>query len=159
MSEALIEQLLAVLDAEERVHRELRQVLASERERMLELDAAGLYELARSKEALAEEGRLIAEARVEAANRLASSLQIGVRPVTLSRICQALGEESAALRDAHSRLLSLVAATQEIAEANRMLGGERLIHVQTTLQLLGRLLPEAANAPARGGGHLVCTSA
>lgn len=159
MSAARLEELLAVLDVEERVHRELRQILAGERERMLDLDTTGLYELVRGKEALAEEGRLAAEARVEAAKRLARSIGIQEETLTLSRLCEELGDEGALLRDAQSRLLALVTATQELAEANRLLGGDRLSHVQTTLHLLGRLLPEARSEDAGGGGRLVRTRA
>ena len=159
MTAALRDQLLEVLDVEERIHLELRQILARERELMLELDANGLYELARRKEALADEGRLVAEARVLSANRLARAIGIEEDPVTLSRLCEALGDEGAPLRDAQSRLLALVAAAQELAEANRVLGGERLNHVQATLHLLGRLLPDVRPEDAGSAGRLVRTCA
>ena len=138
-----LERLLDVLEVEERIHREMRQLLGRERECMLELDAPGLYELARRKDALADEGRLAEGARIEAARRLAEALGISELPVTLSRLVEALGDEGGALREAQSRLVALVSAAQELAEANRLLGGDRLERVQTTLRLLGRLLPDS----------------
>lgn len=151
MTAELIEQLLDVLRVEERVHRELRELLAGERDCMLSLDAAGLNERVVKKEALADEGRLAEDARIRVVHRLAQELKLDDEPVSLSRLCIALGEdtgEGARLREAQSRLLALVCATQELAEANRALGGERLRNVQATLKLLGRLLPTVE--PERG---------
>lgn len=155
MIDTSIEQLVDVLAVEERVHRDLRQLLTEERECMLNLDAQGLYEHATRKQVLADEGRLAEGARIQAARVLAQELGIEDEPVTLRRLCAALGERGAKLREAQSRLLAIVTAAQELADANRVLGGERLTNVQTTLRLLGRLAP----ARESGAGRLVRTNA
>ena len=152
-------RLLDVLRVEERVHLDLRRLLAEERERMLELDAEGLYELATRKEILAEEGRLARDARESATARLAESLGRAPTGSTLTELANAIGERAEPLREARSRLLAIVHAVAELAEANRLLGGDRLTDVQSTLHLLGRFAPDTARESARRGGHLVRRSA
>lgn len=155
MTSASASKLVDVLRAEERVYRSLRGLLASERERMIELDAESLYELAMKKEILAEEGRLAQAARIQAAAELARALEIHDPNPTLGRLCAALGDEAGPLREAQSRLMSIVKAVSELAEANQRLGGERLADVQTTLRLLGRLAPAASRGPTPDRGQLV----
>ena len=160
MSEELVEKLLGVLALEERVHRDLRELLAEERERMIALDADALYGLAARKEVLAEEGRLAEGGRVALVDQCAQGLGIRETPVPLGRLCDALGEEAAVpLREAQSRLVAVIGAVRELAEANRALGGERLAHVQSTLKLLGRLSPTLPADGAAQAGSLVRTSA
>lgn len=160
MSEELARKLLDVLALEERVHRDLRELLAEERGRMIALDADALYGLAARKEVLAEEGRLAERGRVALVNQCAQGLGIGELPISLGRLCDALGEAaSAPLREAQSRLVAVIGAVRELAEANRVLGGERLAHVQSTLTLLGRLSPSLPSDGAAQAGSLVRTSA
>jgi len=159
MNDQPITQLAEVLAVEEHVHLELRKLLAEERERMLELDAESLYELATRKEILAEEGRLARDARTKVISDLARSLGLPEAGITLSQICVALGDAAAPLRAAQSRLLAIVSAVAELSEANQRLGGDRLADVQTTLQLLGRLAPTAGQGSSRRGGNLVQRSA
>lgn len=150
-----ITKLVDVLAVEERVHHELRALLSDERERMLELDAESLYELALKKEILAEQGQLAQDARILASAELARALGLSEEKLTLSRLCLALGDAAGPLREAQSRLLSIVGAVAELSEANQRLGGERLREVRNTLELLGRLAPMAAREPAERAGQIV----
>lgn len=166
MTLELVSNLTEILAVEERVHRELRKVLSEERDRMLELDAEALYELAMRKEVLAEEGGLAQDARLQASRDLAQLLGLPEKGVTLGQLCSALDEApppmcngAMPLSEARSRLLAVVSAVSELSEANQRLGGERLADVQTTLQLLGRLAPTATRDSAGRGGHLVRRSA
>jgi len=159
MTSALVSKLTEVLGVEERIHRALRRLLSDERERMIELDAESLYELAMRKEVLAEEGRLAQDARLQVSADLARSLGLPTEGITLSQICLALGDAAGTLRDAQSRLVAVVRAVSELSEANQRLGGERLADVQTTLQLLGRLAPAASVESAGRSGSLVRRSA
>lgn len=171
MNAIAIEQLSAILGSEESLYRELLALLQRERDLMVDLDADGLGEVARQKETLAAEGRLIEQGRMEVAGRLASALGISSAPATLSEICERLGTDGAGLREAHTRLVSVVGAARELVEANRVMGGDRLAFVQNTLGLLGRLLPGRVAEPqayerngvvpeaALPGGHLVRRSA
>jgi hypothetical protein len=137
------QRLLTVLAAEERLYLELRDLLQRERELIASLDVAGLEQGVRQKQALAEEGRLLEESRLELAALLAGELGLpGERP-TLSQLCAALGPgRDGELRGAHSRLAALVGAVQELVAANSGFAGEAESRVRATLQLLGRLLPD-----------------
>ena len=161
-SKSLTTKLLGVLEAEEKLYVEMRNLLQNERELMVELDAAGLERVAMEKAALADEGRLIEETRLALCGELAAELGLAAARPTLSRLCGALGEESRPLRDQHTRLVVLVTAVRELVDANRNFAGDCLAQVHGTLRLLGRLLPEnaayGADARVDGGtasGHLV----
>ncbi len=146
------ERLVAILGAEEKVYLEMRDLLQRERELMARLDATGLGELAREKEALADEGRLVEESRAAVAEALAAGLGLDdPRPVPLSRLCEALGPAAARLRQAHTRLVVLVSVVRELLDANVAFAGDNLGRIQGTLQMLGRLLPTepAYAAPGR----------
>ena len=159
-------RLLAILAAEERVQLEMRDLLQRERELMARLDAEGLGALAREKEALADEGRLVEEGRTAAARALARRLGIDAERPTLSQLCEALGSEAAPLRQAHTRLVVLVSVVRELLDANVAFAGDNLTRITGTLQTLGRLLPvevgygRERQGDARGEtGRLVRSSA
>lgn len=168
--DGLLRQLIDLLLLEERVYRELAAVLREERELIVSLDADGLDALARRKDALAAEARIAEESRVGVARSLGRELGVAEEPVTLRLLCERVGEPDLGLRDAQTRLVAVVGAVRELVDANRVLGGNRLANVQTTLKLLGRLAPAVADpvgsrgaapaaALARGVGRLVRTSA
>ncbi len=138
-------ELLDVLESEERLYQELRGVLQEERERIVNLDAGGLEEVVQRKEALAAEGKLLEEGRIEAARRLATGLGLSGERPTLSALCDALGDGAKELREAHSRMVALVGAVRELLDANAGFAGESLGQVRGTLTLLGRLLPVNAS--------------
>ena len=152
--------LLDLLEAEEALYCSLRDLLREERERMLALEADALGGIVERKQSLAEEGRLAEEARRVLVARMARSLGLGSDEVPLAELCAALDPQSAArLAEARSRLVAIVTAVRELAAANRALGGERLAFVRTTLQLLGRLAPQADVERASSPGALLRTSA
>lgn len=149
--------LLQTLQAEEILYVELRSLLERERNHMLQLDGAGLEEVAREKEALAAEARFLEEGRVELAARLAAELGLEEQRTTLARLCDALGPAGAELGEARSRLTALLGAVRELLDLNADFAGECLGQVRATLQLLGRLAPPrptygpTASAVAEGG--------
>jgi len=157
-------RLLTILDVEEQVYVKLRDVLQHERELMVALDAAGLEEVARDKSALADEGRLVEESRIEVAGRLARELGIAEERPTLSMICAELGADAGALRAAHTRLLVLVSVVRELLDANVAFAGEHLSQIRGTLRLLGGMIPlepvyernpQPGGSGGMGVGHLV----
>jgi hypothetical protein len=111
---------------------------------MVALDAAALEETARTKEELADEGRLLEESRVAVAADLAHELGLATARPTLSQLCLRLGDRSARLRESHSRLLVLVSVVRELLDANRALAGDSLTQIRGTLRLLGGLMPGEA---------------
>jgi flagellar biosynthesis/type III secretory pathway chaperone len=157
-----VHRLARVLDAEERLYVELRDLLQHERECMLNLDAEGLERAVESKEGLVEEARLLEESRIEVARELARSADLDDERPTLSQLCEALGSRGDPLRERHSRLAALLGAVGELVDANASFAREGLAQVQETIQMLGRMLPQepvyrGAEVPRaeRGAGRLV----
>ena len=166
MSPDTADRLLEILRAEERVYLEMRDLLQRERELMVTLDPAALGEVARDKEALADEGRLVEESRVVLAAQMGRELGLGTEGPPLSQLCEALGAAGAPLREAHTRLVVLASVVRELLDANAAFAGDHLARIRTTLQLLGRLLPGeesyapvVGKAPAGPVGQLVRRSA
>jgi len=159
-----VARLLRVLDAEEAYYREFHELLQRERACLVDLDVAALEEVVRVKEALAEEGLLLEETRLEIVATFAP--QLGLPPrATLSQISERLEGRPDELRSAHMRLVALVGAVRELVELNAVVAGNALGRVDATLGLLGRLRPDRpvytadpAAAPERVG-RLVRSSA
>ncbi len=142
MSRPARERLEAVLEAEERLYREMRELLQKERALIVALDAPGLTEVALEKEALASEGRMLERSRLEVTEELARELGLPTPRPTLSELCAALGAGAGRLPEIHSRLVALVGATRELLDANASFAGDVLAQVGSTLRHLGRLLQE-----------------
>jgi hypothetical protein len=134
----LRERLLRILGAEESFYCKMRELLQHEHVCLVEMDVEQLEDIVRSKAALAEEGALLEESRVQVASALASELGLEGRP-TLSRICDRLGDIASGLRAAHSCLVAVVGAVRELVELNAAFAGDSLLRVDATLDLLGRL--------------------
>lgn len=143
MSEAAPDtrRLETVLAAEERLYVELRDLLQRERECMVNLDATGLEDVVLRKEELAGEARLLEETRIQVAGALARELGLREPRPTLSELCDRLEGRASGLREAHTRLVALLGAVRELADANAVFAGDSLAQVRASLELLGRLLP------------------
>ena len=135
------QRLQIILDAEEELYVRLRDLLQKERGIVLCMDAAGLQEIARSKEEFGDQARLLEESRLEVAAELAVGIGLPAKS-NLSTICSKLSERGSELRLVHNRLVILVSVVRELLDANADLVGESLSEVRATLRLLGGLLPE-----------------
>ncbi len=138
----IAQRLYTVLAEEEQLYLEMKTLLQEERGQMVLRDAEKIELAVLRKEGLAGEGKLLEECRNNVMCELAAELGLPDREATLSRICSALGDEGAELRAIHGRLVALIAAVRELLEANASFAGEALFRVQSTLRLLGRLLPD-----------------
>ena len=135
-------RLYAILSEEERLYLEMKVLLQEERQRMVLRDADGIEIAVRRKEGLAGEGKLLEECRRKLMLEMAVALGLPEHEATLSSVCVLLGSEGGDLRSIHGRLVALIAAVRELLEANSSFAGEALLRVQSTLRLLGRLLPD-----------------
>lgn len=145
------ENLLRILSAEETLYEQLRDLLQREWELMVALDATALEETTRTKQELADEGRLLEESRVAVSAELARELGLAAERPTLSQLCLRLGDDSSRLRESHTRLLVLVSVVRELLDATRALAGDNLSQIRGTLRLLGGLLPgEVVYEPGMG---------
>ncbi|MCH7866270.1 MAG: flagellar protein FlgN [Myxococcales bacterium] len=138
----IAQRLYNILAEEERLYLEMKTLLQEERQRMVLRDADGIEVAVRRKEGLAGEGKLLEACRRKVMCEMAAVLGLPDEEATLSRVCAALGSESVELRSIHGRLVALIAAVRELLEVNSSFAGEALIRVQSTLRLLGRLLPD-----------------
>ncbi|MDP6980485.1 MAG: flagellar protein FlgN [Myxococcota bacterium] len=139
---AIVRRLLSILSEEERLYVELKSLLQEEHARMVARDADAIEQIVAQKDALASEGRLLEECRSKVMKELGRAFGLAESETTLSRLCAVLGEEGAELRASHGRIVALVAAVRELLDANANFAGEALFRVQSTLRLLGRLLPD-----------------
>ena len=137
-----VARLMVILDAEEDLYNRLRDVLQREREVIVKMDADALERIARTKEELCDEARLLEESRAQVASELAGTVGLPERGSRLSEICRRLGPAAGRLRTQHNRLVILVSVVRELLDANAGLAGESLSEVRSTLRLLGGLLPE-----------------
>ena len=137
-----VQRLCTILEEEERLYIEMRDLLQEEREVIVRRNAGDLESLVRRKDGLAREGKLLEDCRRNVMRELAQEIGLSESEATLSRICTLMGEEGSALRSIHGRLIALIAAVRELLEANANFAGEALGRVQSTLRLLGRLLPD-----------------
>ncbi|MFT5694521.1 MAG: flagellar biosynthesis/type III secretory pathway chaperone [Myxococcota bacterium] len=135
-------RLFTVLAEEEKLYLELKALLQAEREHIASRNTDEIEQTVMAKEGLAREGKLLEECRQRVMREVAVSIGLPESDATLSRISAALGEEGGELRAIHSRLVALIAAVRELLTANSTFAGEALNRVQSTLRLLGRLLPD-----------------
>jgi len=135
-------RLLSVLNEEESLYVELKELLQEERSLMVARDADSLERIVAQKDALASEGRLLEECRRQVMIEIGAAYGLPEGEITLARLSSLLETEGSELRAIRSRLVALIAAVRELLEANANFAGESLIRVQSTLRLLGRLLPE-----------------
>lgn len=154
-----------VLEAEEGVYLRLRAVLRQEEAELITLDPAQIADTVERKRTLAEESRLLEDARRAHGVELSRALGFGSDPTRLSVLIEALGSEAGRLPELHGRLVALIGATRALLEANGAFAERSLRHVQETLRMLGRSVPEpvgygpgAAVGNTLGRGRLVRAS-
>ena len=155
-----IDALALILDAEEELYRRLRDLLHEEREILPRLDAQLLTAIARSKEELCDEGRLLEQSRLAACTEIARALGIDEARPRLSRLCGTLGDRGAVLRASHNRLVVMIGVVRELLEENAALARSSLAQVRGTIHLLGGLVPrEACYASTAAVGNVATPAA
>jgi len=155
--------LEVVLQSEEDVYRRLRDVLRREEAELVTLDPAQIADLVERKRSLAEEARLLEDARRALVRTLGRALGLGDGPLKLSVLIEALDLEAGRLPELHARLAALIGTTKSLLDANGAFADRSLRRVQETLRLLGRAVPErvgygpgaAHAAGSMGRGRLV----
>ena len=157
-----VARLQVVLQSEEDLYLRMRSLLRREEAELVTLDPQAVEATVEAKRALAEEGRLLEESRLVLTAELAGSLGLGSRPVKLSTLIDALGEEAGELPELHGRLSALISSNRALLEANESFANRTLTRVQDTLRLLGRSVPEesgygpaARQSAPTGRGRLV----
>ncbi|MFO0687161.1 MAG: flagellar protein FlgN [Myxococcota bacterium] len=144
--------LEVVLQAEENVYLRLREVLRREEALLITLDPAEIAEIVERKRGLAEEARLLEDSRRALTAGLARSLGLAEEAIKLSALIGALDAEAGRLPELHARLSALIRSTRSLLESNGAFADRSLRHIQDTLRLLGRAVPEKVGyGPHQGG--------
>ena len=79
--------------------------------------------------------------------------------LALAAACKDSGPEPVELRRAHTELVVLVSVVRELLDANRVLAGQSLLSVRTTVEALGGLLPQGAAYDAAGAADPAAATA
>jgi flagellar biosynthesis/type III secretory pathway chaperone len=140
--EEQIAGLEVVLAAEENVYLRLRDVLRREEAELITLDPVQIEDIVERKRGLAEEARLLEDSRRVLTKALAGSLGLGDQPVKLGSLITALDAEARRLPELHARLSALITSTRSLLESNGSFADRSLRHIQETLRMLGRAVPE-----------------
>jgi len=134
--------LEVVLCAEENVYLRLREVLRREESELIALDPGAIAEIVERKRGLAEEARLLEDSRQALTATLARTLGLTAQPIKLGALVEALDGEAGRLAELHGRLSALIGATRVLLESNGSFADRSLRHIQETLRMLGRAVPE-----------------
>ncbi|MBY0399081.1 flagellar protein FlgN [Myxococcota bacterium] len=144
--------LEVVLRAEENVYLRLREVLRREEGDLIALDPGAIAEIVERKRGLAEEARLLEDSRRALTTALVRALGLGEQPIKLGALIDALDGEAGGLPELHARLRALVQSTRALLESNGSFADRSLRHIQDTLRMLGRAVPEKVGyGPAKLG--------
>ncbi len=130
------DRLLALLEAEDGLYERLCQLLRDERAAFARRDARELERIALGKEELADEGRLLEEARLALVARLAVALGLSESRVRVDALCARLGADAQPITGAANRLAARLAVARELLHASRALARDSLAQVQATLRAL-----------------------
>lgn len=154
--------LEVVLQAEENVYLRLREALRREEALLISLDPAEIAEIIERKRGLAEEARLLEDSRRTLAETLARAIGLAEQPIKLGALIAALDAEAGRLPELHARLTALIRSTRSLLESNGAFADRSLRHIQDTLRMLGRAVPEKVgygpaqlNSGSMGRGRLV----
>lgn len=144
--------LEVVLQAEENVYLRLREVLRREEAELIALDPAEIAEIVERKRGLAEEAQLIEDSRRALVAGLARTIGLAAQPIRLGALIEALDGEAGRLPELHGRLTALIRSTRVLLESNGSFADRSLRHIQETLRMLGRAVPEKVGyGPAQVG--------
>lgn len=144
--------LEVVLQAEENVYLRMREVLRREEALLIALEPAEIAEVVERKRGLAEEARLLEDSRRALTTALARALGLADEPIKLGALIATLDGEAGRLPDLHARLTALIRSTRSLLESNGAFADRSLRHLQDTLRMLGRAVPEKVGyGPAQQG--------
>lgn len=144
--------LEVVLQAEENVYLRMRELLRREEALLIALEPAEIADVVERKRGLAEEARLLEDSRRALTTTLARALGLAEGPIKLGALIALLDGEAGRLPDLHARLTALIRSTRSLLESNGSFADRSLRHIQETLRMLGRAVPEKVGyGPAQQG--------
>lgn len=134
-----ISELVAVLDREGSLIKELIDVLQRDQKRIIQQDVDALEESNRSKEALVLRFQVLEDSRAVLTQQLGAQLGLAADDVRVSKICPLLGPQGQALQDAAAKLRALIESLQELLAIGRGFLEQSILGIRGLLGLIQSL--------------------
>jgi flagellar biosynthesis/type III secretory pathway chaperone len=145
-------ELLALLQQQAGVCRELVELLQGDRELVVRHQIAALERSNERKQALVLQLQALEHSRQQRAEALALALELPAREARVSALVPRLGAEGPALEAAAANLRALVASLRELVAISHGFLEQSILGIRSILALLGSLRepPPAATYDASG---------
>lgn len=148
---ALVSELVAVLEQESELVKELVEILQADQKRIIKQDIEGLENSNRSKEGRVLRFQALEESRLVLTQRLGEALGLGTDEMRVSIICPRLGPEGRALEQAAKKLRALVGSLNELVAVSRGFLEQSILGIRGLLCLIQSLrTPEPQTYDASG---------
>ncbi len=148
---ALVSELVAVLEQESELVKELVEILQADQKRIIKQDIEGLEDSNRSKEGRVLRFQALEESRLALTQRLGEALGLSADEMRVSIICPRLGAEGRALEQAAEKLRALVGSLNELVAVSRGFLEQSILGIRGLLCLIQSLrTPEPQTYDATG---------
>jgi flagellar biosynthesis/type III secretory pathway chaperone len=135
----VITELIAVLENESLLVKELVQLLQDDQQRIIKHDIEALEDSNRRKEALVLRFQSLEGSRLGLTQELGASLGLAREDMRISNICPLLGPEGQELEDAAEKLRALVGSLQELVAVGRGFLEQSILGIRSLLGLIQSL--------------------
>ena len=148
---ALVSELVAVLQNESELIKELVEILQQDQKRIIKQDIVGLEDSNRCKEGRVLRFQALEESRLALTGQLGKALGLGPDEIRVSTICPRLGPESRELEQAAEKLRALVGSLNELVAVSRGFLEQSILGIRGLLCLIQSLrTPEPQTYDATG---------
>ena len=148
---ALVSELVAVLEQESELIKELVEILQADQKRIIKQDIEGLEDSNRTKEGRVLRFQALEESRLALTRRLGEALGLGPDEMRVSIICPRLGPEAQDLERAAEKLRALVGSLNELVAVGRGFLEQSILGIRGLLCLIQSLrTPEPQTYDASG---------
>jgi len=135
--DALLSELIAILNQEIELHKELLSFLQKDRELLVDLCVEGIFESNKKKETCTLKIKMLEESRSLLVDRLSQHFAIPPQELTLSKIVSLVEEPyRSALDTARSTLTSLIKSIKEVNQGNSLIIKDSLHYFNRSLDFL-----------------------
>lgn len=135
--DTLLSELIAILDEEIELHKELLSFLHKDRELLVDLCVEEIFENNKKKETCTLKIKMLEESRSLLVDRLSQHYVIPSRELTLSKIVSLVENPYRSILDAaRSTLTSLIKSIKEVNQGNSLIIKDSLYYFKRSLDFL-----------------------
>ena len=136
MNELLLE-LVAILDQEIELHKELLSLLHRDRELIIELCTEEIFENNKKKETVVLKTKMLEESRLLLINKLSQHYVVSSSDLTLSKVVSLVEEPyRSRLATCRSTLLALIKSISDVNQSNSLIVKDSLHYFEYSLDFL-----------------------